>query len=206
MSDASSRRTTGALPDQAAESTFAAQECKCPGDRRRVRAPRARGFPPLWVGDIGTAQRDGSNTNAAARRRIQLRITPLKLRANLEQTLDCTEQGRNIVAHICRVAQLARDKQQPAIGQRAALSGESHCFDWWNEGTGALPGRTECGLCAQTVTSPSQQRYLTSVNSSMPRCDPSRPSPLCLIPPNGATSFEINPQFIPTMPASTLAA
>ena len=52
---------------------------------------------------------------------------------------------------------------------------------------------------------PSQQRYFVSRNSSIPWCDPSRPSPLCLTPPNGATSFEIKPQLIPIIPDSIAA-
>src|SRR5690606_28351635 len=45
--------------------------------------------------------------------------------------------------------------------------------------------------------------YFTSRYSSMPRCEPSRPRPDSLTPPNGATSLEINPALTPTMPYSS---
>jgi hypothetical protein len=40
----------------------------------------------------------------------------------------------------------------------------------------------------------------------MPYFEPSRPSPDCFTPPNGATSFEMMPTFTPTMPASSASA
>ena len=49
----------------------------------------------------------------------------------------------------------------------------------------------------------SKQRYLISRYSSMPYLEPSRPMPDCLMPPNGATSFEIRPVLMPTMPYSS---
>ncbi len=48
--------------------------------------------------------------------------------------------------------------------------------------------------------------YFTSRNSSSPYLDPSRPSPDCLTPPNGATSVEMMPAFAPTMPVSIFSA
>src|SRR5690606_29885351 len=54
-------------------------------------------------------------------------------------------------------------------------------------------------IVAQTPSPPSIT-YLSSVNSSTPWRDPSRPMPDCFIPPNGATSVEIAPAFTPTMP------
>ncbi len=51
-----------------------------------------------------------------------------------------------------------------------------------------------------------RQRYLISTNSSIPYFDPSRPSPDSLTPPNGATSVEIRPVLIPTMPYSSASA
>jgi hypothetical protein len=49
---------------------------------------------------------------------------------------------------------------------------------------------------------PPMHTYLTSWYSSNPWCDPSLPSPLSLMPPNGATSVEMTPSFTPTMPYS----
>src|SRR5688572_32319443 len=53
---------------------------------------------------------------------------------------------------------------------------------------------------------PPKQRYLISRNSSMPYFDPSRPSPDSLTPPNGATSVEIRPVLMPTIPDSSASA
>ncbi len=39
-----------------------------------------------------------------------------------------------------------------------------------------------------------------------PYFDPSRPSPDCFTPPNGATSMETDPVLRPTMPKSSLSA
>src|SRR5687768_9308791 len=53
---------------------------------------------------------------------------------------------------------------------------------------------------------PPKQRYFISRNSSMPYFDPSRPSPDSLTPPNGATSVEIRPVLMPTIPDSSASA
>ena len=45
-----------------------------------------------------------------------------------------------------------------------------------------------------------RQTYLMSRNSWMPYLEPSRPSPDCLTPPNGARSFETIPVLTPTIP------
>src|SRR5262249_7511514 len=50
---------------------------------------------------------------------------------------------------------------------------------------------------------PPMHRYLVSRYSSMPYFEPSRPRPDCLMPPNGATSFEIRPVLMPTIPYSS---
>lgn len=44
------------------------------------------------------------------------------------------------------------------------------------------------------------EMYCVSMNSSIPSCPPSRPSPDCLVPPNGAAGSEIKPRLRPTMP------
>ena len=49
---------------------------------------------------------------------------------------------------------------------------------------------------------PPTQTYFSSVNSSRPWWEPSRPSPDSFTPPNGASSVEIKPSFTPTMPYS----
>lgn len=48
-----------------------------------------------------------------------------------------------------------------------------------------------------------RQTYFVSRYSSMPRCEPSRPMPDCLTPPNGASSVEMMPVFTPTIPYSS---
>ena len=53
---------------------------------------------------------------------------------------------------------------------------------------------------------PPRHRYLTSRNSSRPYFEPSRPRPDSLTPPNGATSVEISPVLMPTMPYSSASA
>src|SRR5258707_10412570 len=53
---------------------------------------------------------------------------------------------------------------------------------------------------------PPTQRYLISRNSSRPYLDPSRPRPDSFMPPNGATSVEMIPVLIPTMPYSSASA
>jgi hypothetical protein len=50
--------------------------------------------------------------------------------------------------------------------------------------------------------SPPRLIYLTCRNSSMPSTEPSRPIPLSLTPPKGATSVVMIPSLIPTMPDS----
>src|SRR5262249_58319668 len=42
--------------------------------------------------------------------------------------------------------------------------------------------------------------YLVSVNSSSPSCAPSRPSPDCFTPPNGAAGSDTTPRLMATMP------
>lgn len=48
--------------------------------------------------------------------------------------------------------------------------------------------------------------YLMSTNGSIPYFEPSRPSPLSLIPPNGAHAVESAVSFTPTMPYRRAAA
>src|SRR5471032_2490805 len=48
--------------------------------------------------------------------------------------------------------------------------------------------------------------YFSSVYSSRPYFDPSRPRPDCLTPPKGATSVDMIPSLIPTMPVSSASA
>jgi hypothetical protein len=63
------------------------------------------------------------------------------------------------------------------------------------------PRRASCG--AQT---PASRTYFSSTNSAMPWCEPSRPMPDCLTPPNGATSTPSNAVLTPTMPHSSASA
>jgi hypothetical protein len=42
--------------------------------------------------------------------------------------------------------------------------------------------------------------YWVSRNSIMPSWAPSRPMPLCLVPPNGAAGSDTSPRFSPIMP------
>src|SRR5205085_11193593 len=49
-------------------------------------------------------------------------------------------------------------------------------------------------------------RYLISSHSSIPYLEPSRPIPDSFTPPNGATSVEMMPTLIPTMPDSSPSA
>src|SRR5262245_31746617 len=60
--------------------------------------------------------------------------------------------------------------------------------------------------CKSSIYKPPRHRYLISRNSSIPYFDPSRPSPDSLTPPNGATSVEISPVLMPTMPYSSASA
>lgn len=53
---------------------------------------------------------------------------------------------------------------------------------------------------------PPMHRYLISTKSSMPYLEPSRPMPDSLTPPKGATSVEIIPSLMPTMPYSSASA
>ena len=53
------------------------------------------------------------------------------------------------------------------------------------------------------IYSPPRARYLVSRYSSSPWREPSRPMPDCFTPPKGATSVEINPVLMPTMPYSS---
>lgn len=45
--------------------------------------------------------------------------------------------------------------------------------------------------------------YLISTYSSMPYFEPSRPMPEAFMPPKGATSVEMRPVLMPTMPYSS---
>src|SRR5690606_31731434 len=45
--------------------------------------------------------------------------------------------------------------------------------------------------------------YLVDRYSWMPSAPPSRPTPDCLTPPNGAAAFETTPTFRPIMPVSS---
>src|SRR5690606_39733702 len=53
---------------------------------------------------------------------------------------------------------------------------------------------------------PPRHRYFISRYSSIPYFEPSRPSPEDFMPPKGATSVEIRPVLIPTMPYSSASA
>src|SRR5262249_14895326 len=53
---------------------------------------------------------------------------------------------------------------------------------------------------------PPKQRYLISEDSSIPHLSPSRPRPDSCTPPNGATSVEMMPVLMPTMPYSRASA
>src|SRR5262249_60221027 len=61
-------------------------------------------------------------------------------------------------------------------------------------------------LASHYLSTPPRRTYLISRNSSIPYFDPSRPSPDCFTPPNGATSVEMMPAFTPTMPVSIASA
>src|SRR6266536_3016492 len=65
------------------------------------------------------------------------------------------------------------------------------------------PGRC-CSTRQRSI--PPMQMYLTSMYSSMPYLEPSRPIPDCLTPPKGATSVVIKPVFTPTIPYSSASA
>src|SRR5262249_23520271 len=56
------------------------------------------------------------------------------------------------------------------------------------------------------VDSTPMSRYLISRYSTIPYFDPSRPIPDCFTPPNGATSVEMIPSLIPTIPYSSPSA
>ena len=56
------------------------------------------------------------------------------------------------------------------------------------------------------LSSPPISMYLISTNSSTPWREPSRPMPDSFTPPNGASSLEIAPVLIPTMPYSSASA
>ena len=56
------------------------------------------------------------------------------------------------------------------------------------------------------VQIPPMHRYLISRKSSMPYFEPSRPMPDSFMPPNGATSVEMMPVLMPTMPSSSCSA
>src|SRR5437868_13603172 len=49
---------------------------------------------------------------------------------------------------------------------------------------------------------PPMHRYLSSSHSSIPYLEPSRPMPDSFMPPKGATSVEIRPVLMPTIPYS----
>src|SRR5690606_27764312 len=68
-------------------------------------------------------------------------------------------------------------------------------------------GRDYSGLGAWSEDyTPPKHRYLISRYSSRPYFEPSRPSPDSLMPPNGATSVEMIPSLMPTMPHSSASA
>ena len=49
-------------------------------------------------------------------------------------------------------------------------------------------------------------QYFSSSHSSMPYEEPSRPIPDSFTPPNGATSVEMSPVLMPTIPYSSASA
>ena len=55
-------------------------------------------------------------------------------------------------------------------------------------------------------SSPLISMYLISTNSSAPWREPSRPRPDSFTPPNGASSVEMAPELMPTMPYSSASA
>ncbi len=69
------------------------------------------------------------------------------------------------------------------------------------------PGKARTTAARAVALGPSRHRppmarYFSSRYSSSPCREPSRPSPECLMPPNGATSEDIDPVLMPTMPYS----
>src|SRR5471032_2786476 len=61
------------------------------------------------------------------------------------------------------------------------------------------------GQCSMPIR-PLIIMYFISMYSSRPYFDPSRPMPDCLTPPKGATSVDMIPSLIPTMPVSSASA
>src|SRR5580658_354431 len=103
----------------------------------------------------------------------------------------------------------------------ARACGSARCNEITNPGSdraaGEKPGHQSDLVPAPTKNSwkrarrrqevmPPKQRYLISRNSSMPYLEPSRPRPDSFTPPKGATSVEIIPVLIPTMPYSRASA
>ena len=79
-----------------------------------------------------------------------------------------------------------------------------------------LPSATvspSCGIRTSTVLPSNSadcryqltETYCVSRNSFMPSCAPSRPSPDCLVPPNGAAGSETRPRLRPIMPKSSFS-
>src|SRR5437867_9113723 len=55
-------------------------------------------------------------------------------------------------------------------------------------------------------STPPNARYFSSSHSSMPCFEPSRPLPDSFTPPKGATSVEMMPVLMPTIPYSSASA
>ena len=62
----------------------------------------------------------------------------------------------------------------------------------------AASGRPSLGALHQLT-----ETYCVSRNSISPSCAPSRPMPLCFMPPNGAAGSETSPRLRPIMPKSS---
>src|SRR5215470_5069342 len=80
------------------------------------------------------------------------------------------------------------------------------CFDFEVDSVFGLIrpdcGHLRTGVARYHVPRPPNAKYLISRKSSMPYFEPSRPIPLCFMPPKGATSVEMMPSLMPIMPYS----
>ena len=121
--------------------------------------------------------------------------------------------GRHPGRPAAPAGQLARPGQAPAAGYRATPRRRT-CGGGADRYTAVWPtGRLRCTHLDEARYGRSPVRtlqppkpiatYFVSRNSSMPTLPPSRPSPDCLIPPNGAAGLDTRPVLSPTMPDSS---
>ena len=123
---------------------------------------------------------------------------------------DCFWDGLNIEISQ-RLTCVRRPGQSVYNSQTFAAVDAFYEFRLFNTNTETIKVMADTATALYDGTGPATQNLVWTKSAGasqtfMPYLEPSRPRPDCLTPPNGATSLEIRPELIPTIPYSSCSA